>query len=286
MLKRKYMFILIIFLFLFNNNLSYSDNCSQRGYLIAIGGGKRPEIALEKFIQLSGGNDSKIVIIPNASEEPKETCETILNELGELGCTNMTVLNFDNKEASDPNIIEILNNADGLYFTGGDQEKLMRSLKDSKAIEIIRRKFNSGMTVCGTSAGSAVMSDIMITGTDNFTDIESEMFASIKKNMVETDKGIGFINNVVIDQHFIKRKRFNRLISLILEKPFLKGLGIDENTAVIIDKYNNVSVVGDGTITLIDCGKCIGITTDKNNNLKAENIKINIYSGGDKFKLY
>jgi cyanophycinase len=137
----------------------------------------------------------------------------------------------------------------------------------------------------GTSAGAAVMSRIMITGNELIHKDTLNPFVSIMKGNVETVEGVGFLENVIIDQHFIKRKRLNRLISVVLEHPASPGVGIDEATAIIVHPGGTCEVVGEGTVVVLDARRATKIRTDAAGHLAARNIIMSIYRAGEKFSI-
>jgi cyanophycinase len=137
----------------------------------------------------------------------------------------------------------------------------------------------------GTSAGAAIMSRVMITGNELINKDSTDIFIDIMRGNVETVEGIGFLENVVIDQHFIKRKRLNRLLSVVLEHPELPGVGIDESTAIQVYPDGSFEVIGEGTVVIFDGRTATGIHTDARGNLAARGIVTHILSAGERFRL-
>ncbi len=137
----------------------------------------------------------------------------------------------------------------------------------------------------GTSAGAAIMSKVMITGDELINKDSSNIFTSIMQGNVETVEGLGFLDEVVVDQHFVKRKRLNRLISVVLEHPTLPGIGIDESTAIIVSPGGHAEVMGVGTVVVFDPRGAAGIHADARGNLAARNIALHIYNAGETFNL-
>ena len=129
------------------------------------------------------------------------------------------------------------------------------------------------------------MSKLMITGNELINKDSSDIFISIQKNNVEVKEGFGFIKTAFIDQHFIKRKRLNRSISIVLENPELLGIGIDESTCIIVNPDDTFEVLGENQVIVFDASNCSEIKVDKNGNLGAENIKMHILLSGDKFDI-
>lgn len=256
----------------------------SKGHLFIIGGGERPEYMMKKIIQLAGGKDSKIIIIPNASGEKIETAEYQLNQFKEYGCSNADYLLFDSLTVDADSNLKKLDGATGIFFSGGDQSRLTRDMLGSKLLNKVRSIYNSGGVLSGTSAGAAVMSKIMLTGNELINTDPDNAYISIQKGNIETVEGFGFIESAVIDQHFIKRKRNNRLISVVLENPSLLGIGIDEATAILVYPNKSFEVVGENQVIIYDAGKA-DIKPGKNDNLSAQGMKMHILSDGQKFSL-
>lgn len=268
--------------FLFAAALTFSQ---VNGKLVIIGGGSKPDYILLKIIDFAGGEDAKILVIPNASSDPIKSGEKSVEEFKKLGCTNVDYLFCDKNEADNDFILKKLEGVTGIYFGGGDQSLLTRDLLGTKLLEGIKIIYENGGVISGTSAGAAVMSEVMITGNELVNQDSTSAFIDIKKDNIETTEGFGFLKSVIIDQHFIKRKRLNRLISLVLENPELVGIGIDESTGIIVDHNNEFEVVGEGQVIVFDAKQCKQLKVDENGNLGTENLIMHILISGNKFNL-
>ena len=255
------------------------------GHLVIIGGGDKTNAIMQKIVDLAGGNNSKIIVIPNASSEPKESAEYNVEEFKNLGCTNVDYILFNRKDADKDSLVEKLNGATGIFFSGGDQAFLTRDMLGTKLLEKVYDIYNNGGVIGGTSAGAAVMSEVMITGNELINKDSSEIFISIQKGNVEVKEGFGFIKTAFIDQHFIKRKRLNRTITVVLENPKLLGIGIDESTCIVVNPDETFEVIGENQVIVFDATNSTNIELDKNGNLGAENIRMDILINGDKFDL-
>lgn len=255
------------------------------GMLVIIGGGDKPDYILQKIIDFAGGKDAKIIVIPNASSEPIESGEYNVDEFRKLGCNNVNYLFCSRDEANQDSIVKKLDGVTGIFFGGGDQAFLTRDLLGTKLLDAIKKIYENGGVVSGTSAGAAVMSEIMITGNELLNKDSSSAFIDIKKGNIETIEGFGFIKSAIIDQHFIKRKRLNRLISVVLENPDLLGIGIDEETAILVYKESTFEVMGEGQVIVFDPTQCRQLDLDKNGNLYAGNMIMHILVSGSKFSL-
>jgi cyanophycinase len=253
------------------------------GHLVIIGGGDKTNAIMQKIVDLAGGVDAKIVVIPNASSEPLESALYNVEEFKNLGCTKVEYIMFKREDADKDSLVEKLSGATGIFFSGGDQSFLTRDMLDSKLLKRVYEIYRNGGVISGTSAGAAVMSEVMITGNELINKDSSEIFITIQKGNVEVKEGFGFIKTAFIDQHFIKRKRLNRTISVILENPDLLGIGIDESTCIVVNPDETFEVIGENQVIVFDATNSKNIEMDKNGNLGAENIRMDILISGDKF---
>lgn len=279
MLMKNLKMFCILFLFFVVNMYA-----QPKGHLFIVGGGNCPKYMHDKYIELAGGTDKKIVILPMASSVPMESALDHKQELEKYGCTNIIIINCSKKTADDDSNNIKLEGAGGVFFTGGDQSLLIAALLGTKLLEKIKKIYMDGGVVGGTSAGAAVMSKIMITGNEKINKDTVNVFKSIQKNNIEFTEGFGFMDKVIIDQHFIKRKRHNRLISLVLENPKIIGVGIDESTAIITGADNSFEILGESSVIIYDARKSEKIKTGKHDYLSAKNITLHILSSGEKFK--
>lgn len=273
-----------ILLLLFLGSILYS----QDGWLVIIGGGKRPDNVMKEIIKLAGGAKSQILIVPFASEDPLDYSLYARHQFESCGAGNVRYILSKKEDLDKPENIEMVKKSKAIFFTGGDQNRLTSFLLGTKFLEEIKGIYRNGGVISGTSAGAAVMSKIMITGDELLLKDEKkdeEGFKVIKKNNIKTSEGFGFLENVIIDQHFIKRKRINRLISLVLENPSLIGVGIDEETAIIVEKSKRFKVMGEGTVMILDARKSLQISVDKNGNLSCRNLRVHILKDGEFFDL-
>ena len=220
---------------------------NERGFIIPIGGGEDRENEMRihrKFVELSGAENAKIVIVPTASQLDNigPAYETIFRS---LGVKKVGFLPINSREDCDnPKYATMLDNATGIFMTGGNQLRLSTILGGTLVAQKIRRRNAAGVVVAGTSAGASIMSEHMVaSGNDN---------ASPTRDGISLAPGMGLTNAVIIDQHFTQRNRLGRLLSASSYNPFLIGLGIDEDTAAFIGPDNVIEVVGSGTITVVN----------------------------------
>ena len=275
--------LLASFIFiLFSGSTVYPQG---KGHLVIIGGGDKPSYTMQKIVDYAGGPASKIIIIPNASSDPIGSAEYNVEEFKNLGCTNVDYILFNRADADKDSLVNKLEGATGIFFSGGDQAFLTRDMLGTKLLEKVYEIYNNGGVISGTSAGAAVMSEVMITGNELINKDTTDIFISIQKNNVEVKEGFGFVKTAFIDQHFIKRKRLNRTISVVLENPDLLGIGIDESTSIIVNPDETFEVLGENQVIVFDASDCSNIKLDKNGNLGAENLTMHILLSGDKFDI-
>ncbi|HQR45655.1 MAG TPA: cyanophycinase, partial [Thermoanaerobaculia bacterium] len=208
---------------------------------------EKPDDAMRKFVELAGGPAAPIVAIPTASSEADaaEYYETLFRKT--YGCTNMVSLGIRTRaDAMRPDYAALAGRARGVFFGGGDQIRITDALLDTPVGRAIAEAFGRGAVIGGTSAGTACQSDPMITGEGDFT--------VLRTKSVELVRGLGFFPGVVVDQHFVKRQRENRLLSVILEHPDLLGVGVDEETAIWVRPDRTFRVMGRSSVVVLDAG--------------------------------
>ena len=260
-------------------------NAQTKGNLVIIGGGDKPGNVIEKFISLAGGENAGIIVIPNASTVPIESAVDQVDQFRSFGAPNVKALYFNKSTADDDSIVNKLEHITGVYFCGGDQSLLTADLLGTRLLEKIRDIYANGGVVGGTSAGAAVMSKVMITGNELINKDSTSAFNMIEKGNIETTEGFGFVTKAVIDQHFIKRKRNNRLITVILEHPDLLGIGIDESTAILVKPDNTFEVLGESEVIIYNPLKASGIKTNNAGKFSVNNMEMDILTAGQKYDL-
>jgi cyanophycinase len=267
-----------------------------KGILIPIGGNEDKGIEvnemytlefvengiLRHIVRLSGGEQSNIVIIPTASSIPDEVIENYQVAFEKLGCTNVSILDIRDREQSEEAVnIETIRNADVVLFSGGDQSKIIEKIGDTPIHHLLMHKYmNEHFIIAGTSAGAMCMSSRMITG-GNTTE-------SFRKGVVGMGEGMGFTPNLIIDSHFIQRGRFGRLTEAVAKYPKLIGIGLSEDTGLIIRNNNEFEVIGSGMAIIFD-GRNL---THNNQEILKEgdpmtltNMVTHVLSNGDKFEI-
>lgn len=216
--------------------------------LLVIGGGERPPDAMKKFVEWSGGARSRILVVTWASGVPDESYASLEKafQTANAGLVeHAPVRPLDAEKRA--RFIEQLNNASGVFFSGGDQNRIMDVLADDALLHLIKAKYNSGTPFGGTSAGAAVMSDPMMTGEADLKILDGKK--------VGVRKGLGLLPNVIFDQHFLVRQRYSRLFGLIIANPNMLGIGIDEDTSVMIEDNRRLKVVGKTQVMFVNSKK-------------------------------
>jgi cyanophycinase len=226
-----------------------SPHLTHPGLLIAIGGAEdktRERVILRYFLQSAGGPDANIVVLATASEVP-DTGERYAELFFGLRAETVEVLKIETREdalAASQDMHDLLEYATGLFITGGSQLKLSSALGGTSLAASIRRRHQEGMVVAGTSAGASLLAEHMIALGDSG--------ATPRRRLVHLAKGLGLAPNLIIDQHFRRRDRLGRLLTALSYNPEPLGIGIDEDTAAIIEAGGVMNVLGAGGVTVID----------------------------------
>lgn len=219
------------------------------GHLLVIGGAEdkyNERRILKKFLELAGGSEAEVLIIPVASDYPEFAADVYTQAFRNLGVANPRVLRATSRQdIVNADVDRLVDGVSGIIMTGGDQMRLVSLLGGTKLAEALRKKVReSDVVMAGTSAGAAAMSTSMI--------VRGEPSSHPHKNAVKLSPGLGFLKNIIIDQHFSERGRISRLITAVSYNPYNLGIGIDENTAIILDGKGKLEVYGQGTTTIVD----------------------------------
>ena len=211
---------------------------NPRGHLVVVGGGATDHRIVERALALAGGVTAQVAILPQASALP-DAGENSAAMWRELGVEKVRVVDA----TATAEARTILESAAVIWMPGGDQNKLMAALTAAHLDELIRARYRAGAVVGGTSAGAAVVSEVMLTG-------EADL-QSLTPGATKTAPGLALWPEVIVDQHFLKRQRFNRLLSAVLDHPDKIGVGIDEGTAVIVSG-GRWEVLGASSVLIVD----------------------------------
>ncbi len=228
-----------------------AESKKAQGKLFIIGGGDRTESLITTMIQESGIKDGDyIAILPMSSEEPDTAFFYIKQDIALVTSIPCINLNFTEKDIINKVKLDSVEHAKIIFITGGDQKNFMKIVKGTPLQTAIERAFQNGALIGGTSAGAAVMSEIMITGDENFSPEYEATYDKVWKENGIYANGMGLVKNVIIDQHFVVRSRYNRLLSAICDHPKHMGIGIDEETALLV-KGDSAFVTGDSQVIVI-----------------------------------
>ncbi len=259
------------------------DSNKKRGWLVPVGGAEdKTGVAevLRRFVEVSGGDRARIAIIPTASslEDTGTRYEKLFRKFGADEARSLPLSR--RPDASKREWLDYLEDATGVFLTGGNQLRLSSILGGTPVAQTIRRLHASGTAVGGTSAGAAILSEHMIAfGAEGPTPTAGQ--ASLAP-------GFGLTNKIIIDQHFRQRDRLGRLLSALSYNPFAVGIGLDEDTAAFIDPHDVIHVEGKGAITVVDASHVEHssiASDDQGSPICLTNIRLHILTAGGRFSL-
>jgi cyanophycinase len=220
----------------------------RAGHLLIIGGAEdklRQRQILSRFVSLAGGTDARVAVISTASslgDEATDLYESLFRQLGIPDVRGLRPLSRD--DANQPAAVEAVNDATGVFMTGGNQLRLSSVIGGTALGKAIIERHRHGSIVAGTSAGASAVSTHMVAfGTSGTTP---------KQRMTQMSAGLGLLPGVIIDQHFEQRNRIGRLLALVAQSPSLLGIGIDEDTCAVVNGARELHVIGRGAVTLVD----------------------------------
>ena len=270
---------------------------SPKGKLLAIGGAEDKGTNLEtgeinrnnlnffelgilrRLVQETGGVNSRIEVITTASMIPIEVGENYLNAFGKIGCNNIGLMHIRNRtDVMSPDFIERIKNCEAVMFTGGNQMRLTSTFGGTDFLTSIMKRYKEDdhFLVAGTSAGAMAMSNTMI--------YEGNAAKAHLKGEVKITTGLGFMQDVIFDSHFEKRGRFGRLAQAIATNPSCIGIGLGEDTGVLISDGNKMEAIGSGLVMIVDghdiCYSNIADIPD-GNPISIENLKVHFCESGN-----
>ena len=265
--------------------LESQQAASARGTLYIVGGGPQPAALVREFVDLAGGpGKARIVVFAMASAYGLTGGEEKADQLRGLGAEARNVW-VTREQAMTDSVARLLDGATGVWFGGGDQGRLADVLRGTPTERAIHARYSAGAVIGGTSAGAAVMSAVMLTGDERTPggmrpDSTLSWVTIARENTITTD-GFGLIGDVIIDQHFLRRKRHNRLISLVLERAPHLGAGIDESTALVVHADGTWSVRGASTVVIYDARQAA--VTPAGQVLGASGMRMHVLPAGSTF---
>jgi cyanophycinase len=256
-----------------------------KGNLIIIGG-HEDKVGDKKILErvASYVGNGKLVVCTIATTEPEETWKEYRETFRKLGVKKIAQLDISiREEGFKDDVVAKLDDATVVFFTGGDQLKITSQLGDTPVYRRIQEIFDNGGTIAGTSAGASVMSETML--------IYGSADGSHKVGgMLGMAPGLGLIHDVVIDQHFAERGRLGRLLGAISQNPRVLGIGIDENTAIVVEKNQRFEVVGEGAVYVLDGSKTsysnlAEAEQDQDQTMSVFDVKLHLLSDGNQFDM-
>lgn len=235
---------------------------------------------LSQVVNQSGGVDAKIVVFPTASSIPEEVGQNYLDAFGLLGCANVEVLNVKTREEAESKyVLDSVKECDGVMLTGGDQSRIIEIIGGTKLHFLLAKRYlNEEIVIAGTSAGAMAMAHEMVAG-GSATD-------SLVKGAVLMSKGLGLLPDFIIDTHFVQRGRYGRMAEAVATHPGLMGIGLAEDTGLIIKNHSQFEVIGSGMVLLFDPSQ---LTHNRHEELKlgtpmsVSNLITHILAAGDQF---
>lgn len=245
----------------------FSLPVSAGGDLIVVGGGSKPAGLYEKMLTIAGGEAARIVVVPWASERP-DAGESTVEAWTEAGARSVALIPTEKEAAR-----KAIESANLIWFGGGDQSRLMAELRARDLIEIVRARHQAGTVMAGTSAGAAVMSKEMITG-------EAKL-ESLETGTTELVEGLGLWSGVIVDQHFLARRRWARLFTAVASRPGTVGVGIDEQTAVVVSRDGSFEVIGRGPVVVIDSRGARIRELDQEKPVGARGLRVDLVTPGE-----
>jgi cyanophycinase len=256
-----------------------------RGTLYIVGGGPQSPAMVQEFVNLAGGaGRARIVVFAMASAEGLASGESKAADLRALGAT-ATNLWITHAQAGTDSVARLLDGATGVWFGGGDQVRLADVLRGTATERAIHARYAAGAVIGGTSAGAAVMSAVMLTGDERHPGGDrrdtTSAYMTIARDNVITAEGFGLIGDAIVDQHFLRRKRHNRLISLVLERAPHLGVGIDESTALVVEPDGGWRIAGASVAVVYDARSAT--ITPAGTTLGASGMVVHVLPAGSRF---
>jgi cyanophycinase len=252
------------------------------GRLLIIGGGedrKDDMHILGRFVELAGGKKAKIVVLTAASTLHQEMWQLYQRAFTSIGVRDCKPVEINSREdANEHRRAEEVRSAGGIFMTGGDQGRLLAMIGGTALDDAMHRAFReSGACIAGTSAGASAMSEHML--------VSGPSEALPQKGTTYLAAGLGFLQRAIVDQHFSERQRLGRLLGVIAQNPYLLGIGIDENTALIVKRDAGMEVIGEGAVTIIDGRHMVSnfLSVDKRELLELLDVKLHLLPAGARY---
>jgi cyanophycinase len=228
---------------------------APRGHLFIVGGGPRPEAMTRRFVDLAGGPGKARIVVFGMASADTSAGSYGAESLRKLGA-DAFALTIGREQAMLDSVARLLDGVTGVWFGGGDQSRLTAALGGTPVEAAIHRLYQQGAVIGGTSAGAAVMSELMITGDERrpggARPDTTQAWITIDRDNVVTTRGFGLLPDAIVDQHFLRRRRHNRLVSIVMEHPSEVAVGIDESTAIQVNPGGCWDIVGASQVVVYD----------------------------------
>ena len=241
----------------------------------------KDRIILQRFVELCGGSGSRIRVLSAASSDPASAWATYQSVFSELGVGDCQPIPIPDREAADSSTVtDLILQADGIFISGGDQRRLMELIWETEAFRALHAAFHlRGCCVGGTSAGAAVLSRNML--------VQGEATRLPEKEVAELDIGLGFVARAIVDQHFSERGRLGRLLSALAQRPQMLGVGVDEDTALVIERGLGIEVIGRGAVTIVDGRQMLSNhdRIDERERLELLGVRLHVLPSGHRYSL-
>ncbi len=254
------------------------------GSLVLLGGGERSDAVMSRVAELAGGSEARVLVVSIAHPDPDAAGAALVRELETAGVGKAEVLSFDRETAGSWENRQRVAQSSGIFFAGGDQSRLAAALRETELLEGIRELYRRGGVVAGDSAGASALGTVMITGAAGPGDPDRAV-PTIRAASLALEPGLDLLPGTIVDQHFLARRRQNRLLSALLENPQLLAIGIDEATAIVVEAPSRFDVVGEGLVVVYDLAQAGPVAADGNGILAADGIVLHLLRSGRRFDL-
>ena len=265
-----------------NNKPDANEKSSPLGTLFIIGGGSRDSLLMEELIQVSEWKEGDWIAVVTMNSRWDSAYISMNDEFQFYTRSSIKCIRIDSNTVKNSIVLDSMSKSKIIYLNGGDQNRLMSQIQGTAFKKVINEAYESGATIAGTSAGAALMSELMITGEQLKPNRYRGTNPVIWKDNVEVKEGLGFLDSVIVDQHFIVRSRSNRLLSVILDHPKYDGIGIDESTAIIV-KGDTARVTGEGQVLVYWSPE--SVKTSGDHLIGTEGLTLSVFLPGDKFRI-
>lgn len=281
----KYFYLMTMLFLMVLTSCTPDQKPTEEGALMIIGGGSRPDVIIDRILEESdlSDPDSFGIVLTMSGFDPDTSGLYGERPFRENGFENMYSFDLGLRDSVTSGALDSVRNAAFMYIAGGDQSRFMSQVEKHPEIgEAIFEAYANGSVISGSSAGAAIMSRIMITGDQAKHPEYTSTFYHLEKDNLITNNGLGLVEDIIVDQHFVKRARNNRLITAVIEYPDHKGVGIDESTAILV-RGNVAEVVGLSQVLVYSSTGEHSVT--ETGLLKGKGIILDIYTHGDTFRI-